>query len=120
MRKQLELDREDMAIVPVVATKEELCAIDIGELWSAEDGDDRKFWDDVSGKVLDSALTKAARQEEIKEAERMGVWVKVDRSECMQVTGRGPIGTRWVDTNKRRRSTPTSTESARCKRVEQR
>ena len=30
----------------------------------------------------------------------MKVWTKVPRAECIQVTGRPPIGTRWVDCNK--------------------
>ena len=30
----------------------------------------------------------------------MGVWTKVSREECLQQTGKPPIGTRWVDTNK--------------------
>jgi hypothetical protein len=65
-----------------------------------EDTEWRKYWDDISGQELDAALTKAARAEEVSEIHRMGVYDKVSIEECLRETGRLPIGTRWVDTNK--------------------
>ena len=100
VRKQLELDRDDMMVVPLTATAQEISAVDVQKLWSDGALDGKQFWDDVSGKVLDASLTQAARMEEIKEAERMKVWVKTSREECIKMTGKGPIGTRWVDTKK--------------------
>ena len=43
---------------------------------------------------------KAAREEEIRGAEAMGVWANVPRSEAFARTGKAPVGTRWVDTDK--------------------
>lgn len=40
-----------------------------------------------------------ARAEDIREAERLGVWTKVRRDECPQQIGKPPLGTRWVDTS---------------------
>ena len=100
VQKQLMADRDDMAMVALVAAREEVSAIDINELWGEEQVDDGQCGDDVSGKVLDPALTKAARAEEMQEAVRMGVWTQVDMSECVRVTGKKPIPTRWVDIDK--------------------
>jgi hypothetical protein len=58
------------------------------------------FIDDVSGRSLDSALVKQARAEEIRGAISHKVYQKVPIQECYQVTGSGPIDTRWVDVNK--------------------
>ena len=60
----------------------------------------RKYWDDMSGQELDAGMTRAARAEEICEIHKMGVYEKVTIEECLRETGRMPIGTRWVDTNK--------------------
>ena len=50
--------------------------------------------------MLDPTLVKAARKDEIQGAEDMKVWQKVCRDEAFAVTGRAPVGTRWVDTDK--------------------
>ena len=36
----------------------------------------------------------------MKEFKKHGVYTKVSEKECWRVTGKGPIGTRWVDINK--------------------
>ena len=59
-----------------------------------------EFWDDISGKKLNSELVYKARAEEIEEFRKHGVYIKVPISECMNVTGKKPIGVRWVDINK--------------------
>ena len=41
-----------------------------------------------------------ARQKEIEEVKKHGVYENVPLSECCDQTGKGPIGTRWVDVNK--------------------
>jgi hypothetical protein len=58
------------------------------------------YFDDISGHKMDKNLVEEARAEELKEFERMQVWTIVPTSECHNTTGRGPIGTRWVDVNK--------------------
>ena len=95
----MELDRGGMYMVPILATKDELNAVDVEELWKDGLEQGKNFWDDVSGKKLDPSLTQEARREEVREAERMGVWRKVPREECVKATGHGTIGTRWVDTD---------------------
>ena len=55
--------------------------------------------DDVSNQVLDPELLKAARREEMKYFEKLGVYERVGRSEQVR-TGGKVIGTRWVDVNK--------------------
>ena len=63
-----------------------------GEQWG-------EFYD-VSGNPLESSRVRAARREEIDEFKRRGVYTKVPVEECWRVTGRAPIGVRYVDVNK--------------------
>ena len=58
-----------------------------------------EFWDDRTGKLLDSEKVRAARAEELRELDRR-VWVEADVEECWNKKGRGPIGVRWVDVDK--------------------
>ena len=55
---------------------------------------------DVNGKVLDPKLVYEARSEEIAGARKHGVWITTPVRECWDATGKGPVGTRWVDINK--------------------
>ena len=57
-------------------------------------------YDDVSGAPLEVDRVKRARVEEIKYFKNMGVYRKVPKAKCYQLTGRAPIGVRWVDVNK--------------------
>ena len=56
----------------------------------------KEFWDDRTGKLLDSEKVRAARAEELDRR----VWVEADVEECWNKKGRGPIGVRWVDVDK--------------------
>ena len=58
-----------------------------------------EYWDDRTGKLLDSQKVRAARAEELRELDRR-VWVEADVEECWNKKGRGPIGVRWVDVDK--------------------
>ena len=62
--------------------------------------DYRQFWDDVSGEPLDTEGVLQARKEELVEVHKHGVYKKVPISQCLERTGKPPIGTRWVDINK--------------------
>ena len=75
----------------------------------------RKYWDDVSGEQLDTELSIAARKDEIEAIHSMGVYVKVPIAQCLAETGRRPVGTRWVDTNKGDLTNP----KVRCRLVAQ-
>ena len=67
------------------------------------DGDDTGeevvFRDDRTGKPLDTAKVRAAREEELRELDRR-VWEEADVQECWEKKGRRPIGVRWVDVDK--------------------
>ncbi len=56
--------------------------------------------DDQSGEPLCPRMVKAARREEIVYFKEREVYEKVKTSECWEVTGKAPIGVRWVDINK--------------------
>jgi hypothetical protein len=68
MRRQAKVDASDM--VPMLITKGGWDDIDevthIDEPW-------KKYWDDVSGKELKPELVRAAREEELKVVDEMGV-----------------------------------------------
>jgi hypothetical protein len=56
--------------------------------------------DDVSGEFLDPQLVKAAREEEMTFLKTKRVYDKVPIEEARRITGKAPIGTRWIDINK--------------------
>ena len=60
----------------------------------------KQYWDDITGRELDPNKVKIARQEEMAEFRKHGVYVKVPISECWDKTNKAPIGVRWVDINK--------------------
>ena len=60
----------------------------------------RSYWDDTSGEPLDTGLAKEAREEDIREVHRMGVYIKASLEECARETGKATVGTRWVGVNK--------------------
>ena len=66
----------------------------------------KAYWDDLSGEKWDTELTKAARAEEIEGIKKIKVYEKGPISMCLNETGKRPIGTRWVDTNKGDKSKP--------------
>ena len=71
---------------------------------SSEDDDivefEGNFIDDMSGKVLNRELVIAARKEEMQTYFDHKAYDKVQISEAMRVTGKQPIGCRWIDINK--------------------
>ena len=56
--------------------------------------------DDLSGEALDGHLVTMAKREEITEVYRRRVWSEVPVADCLRDTGKAPIPTRWVTTNK--------------------
>ena len=55
---------------------------------------------------MDNDLVRAARAEEIANFKKHNVNKKVPSSQCVEVTGKQPIGLLWVDTNKGDESAP--------------
>ena len=60
----------------------------------------------LSGKILDPELVRLARQEEMDAFKKHEVFTFVPLAECYTATGKGPIGTRWVDVNKNDEANP--------------
>ena len=54
----------------------------------------------MSGEPLNPEGVWAARKEELAEVHEHHVYKKVPISQCLERTGKPPIGTRWVDINK--------------------
>ena len=50
----------------------------------------KKYCDDISGKELRPDLVRAAREEELKVVDEMGVWGFRLIAECIEVTGKKP------------------------------
>ena len=59
-----------------------------------------EYVDDLSGASLDPRLVIKARREEIDTFKAHGVYKKVPIQECIDATGKKPIGSRWIDINK--------------------
>ena len=57
-------------------------------------------FDDITNEPLIPKLVMAARAEELKYFEEMGVYEYATLDECHSATGKSPIGTRWIDINK--------------------
>ena len=55
---------------------------------------------------MDTKLTREAMREEIEAFHKMKVYVTVTIEQCIHETGKRPIGTRWVDTNKGDKAKP--------------
>ena len=57
-------------------------------------------WDDVTGKALDPQEVGKARAKEMEYVRGMNVYEVVDIRECLMMTGRAPIKSRWIDMSK--------------------
>ena len=57
--------------------------------------------DDVSGDPLKPNMVMAARKEELDYFKPMHVYNYAPLTECIARTKKEPIGTRWIDTNRR-------------------
>ena len=58
------------------------------------------YHDDMSGGRLDHAAVIKAREEEMSFIRSYNVYVKVPVEESYRETGKGPVSTKWLDTNK--------------------
>jgi hypothetical protein len=65
-----------------------------------QDSTQLRFYDDRTGFELDADLVRQARRIEMDFMGKLRVWDIVTIATCQEQTGRGPIGTRWVDTDK--------------------
>ena len=58
------------------------------------------FVDDVHGTPLRADPVRAAREEELQWIRKEDIYVKVPLRQCYEKTGKAPLDTRWIDTNK--------------------
>ena len=90
-----------------VMSMEELAAFGHDDLHDNHTADDKyEAYDDVSDDPLIPSLVQAARKEELQYFKEMKVYEYAPLAECLKVTGKQPIGTRWIDTNKGDSSRP--------------
>ena len=61
-----------------------------------ETHDHMKVFDDVTNEPLLPKLVMAARADELKYFDEMRVYEYATLDECHRVTGKAPIGTRWI------------------------
>ena len=59
-----------------------------------------QYYDDVSGKWLNTELVESARREEMQVFAEHKVYSKVPIEECRRVTSKEPVGSKWIDINK--------------------
>ena len=57
-------------------------------------------YDEYTGAELPPELVEKAKQEELETYRKHAVYTKMPRSECFRITGKPPIGVRWVISNK--------------------
>ena len=62
--------------------------------------DDFEAFDDAKGGKLDMKLVRTARAEEMAFVKERQVYEYASTKKCHERTGRPPVGTKWVDTNK--------------------
>lgn len=75
----------------------------IGTVSQREDGQSDGEWeatDDVKGGPLPVSLVKEARAKECSYLMKHGVYEYASIADCIRVTGRRPLGLKWIDTNK--------------------
>ena len=93
------------------AMKEEKCGLEeikkISEVMHVDDDSDLmstgmngEYIDDVKGGTLEASGVLEARAEEMSYVPKHKLYTKVPREWCRQATGKEPIKTGWVDTNK--------------------
>ena len=80
-----------------------------GEAWEASD--------DVKGGPLPPELVKLARAKELQYLRDMEVYRYASVADCVRITGRRPIGLRWIDTNKSSKETPNIRSRLVCTEV---
>ena len=75
-------------------------------------GEHKVYIDQNTGLALDPESVRRAREDELAEVDKHGVWEKVPVSQCWEATGKKPIGVRWVDTDK---GAGTGKQNIRCR-----
>jgi hypothetical protein len=95
---------EDRFVGGINWIEENKCAGDID--WIEKNGEDKIYWDDITGEQLERKLADTARGEEMTEVRKHKLYKKVPISKCYEVTGKAPVKTKWIDINKGDRARP--------------
>ena len=104
-----EIEEDELHIASLEADADE----DFGGEEVGDPEFEEEFRDNRTGEYLDPELVAKAKSEEVEFMAKIGLYQEVDISECLEMSGRPPISTRWVDVNQ------GSTESldVRCRLV---
>ena len=79
----------------------EMCAVD------EEDGPvDCEVFDTKTGDILEPRMVAAARSEETRYMDDIGMFEDATDEECLTNTGKPPVDTKWVDVHKGSRQDP--------------
>jgi hypothetical protein len=70
------------------------------EVNQEQDGGYEDYYDEKTGMELDAKKVREARSEEIEFMKSILLYDVASEEECWEVTGKGPISTKWVDVNK--------------------
>ena len=66
----------------------------------ADESDEPEFRDDRTGRPLDPVESPGCQRGGADRVGEDGCFVEADVEECVRVTGKKPIGVRWVDVDK--------------------
>ncbi len=69
-------------------------------MWVRSVAHNQEFYDDITGKRLNTDLVLKARVEQLGEVRKFQVYDKVPIQNCWNATGTDPIGVRWLNVNK--------------------
>ena len=117
LQKQMEIDRKGQFLTMTMDDTRDVSSKELmnvakqmsSEYQSVEEDNQEEMeaaWDDVSGAALNPKAVKRARKEEIDYVHKMLLYDKLPVEECISMTGRSPISTRWIDINKGDASNP--------------
>ena len=104
-----EIEEDELHIASLEADADE----DFGGEEVGDPEFEEEFHDNRTGEYLDPELVAKARSEEVEFMAKIGLYQEVDIAECLEITGRPPISTRWVDVNKGSMESP----NVRCRLV---
>ena len=77
--------------------------VDVGRVTNHEEEelwDEKWAIDDTTGKELDPKAVEEARREEVEFMKSIELYDEVDVQECLDMTGKHPTSTRWIDVDK--------------------
>ena len=105
MKKQKELDARGLFVLDTVDPEQQHREVVVPPE-EPDEMDGAVSRDNNTGEHVDSRKVMAARREELDYYRSMDAYKIVSKEEAWAVTGKAPIGVRWLDVNKGGSSTP--------------